>query len=170
MSMSGSDRSKRIDQYAQGPERLRQALNRVPDGMVKWRPAPGAWSVHEIVCHAADSEVNAYARLRYLLAEKEPVVVGYDQDHWARALDYQAQPLEPSLAVVEAVRHSTATLLRRLEGDAWTKKGRHTEKPGDYTVEQWLRIYADHLEGHARQIDRNVDAWLNAGGRPSADA
>jgi hypothetical protein len=168
MTMSGSDRSRRIDQYAQGPERLRQALNRVPDGIVKWRPAPGKWSAHEIVCHAADSEVNAYARLRFLLAEKEPVIVGYDQEVWARALDYHSLPLEHSLAVVEAVRSSTAVLLLRLNGDAWTKKGRHTEKPGDYTVEQWLKIYADHLEGHARQIDRNVEAWQIAGGRPSA--
>lgn len=169
MAMSASDRSRRIDQYAQGSQRLRQALNRVPDGMVKWRPAPGKWSVHEIVCHAADSEVNAYARLRYLLAEKEPVIVGYDQDEWARAFDYHSLPLEPSLAVVESVRGSTATLLRRVTGDAWTKKGRHTERAGDYTVEEWLKIYADHLEGHARQIDRNVEAWQKGGGRPSAD-
>ena len=104
MAMSASDRSRRIDQYAQGPERLRQALNRVPDGMVKWRPAPGKWSVHEIVCHAADSEVNAYARLRYLLAEKDPVIVGYDQEEWARRLDYHAHPLDTALLTVEAVR------------------------------------------------------------------
>lgn len=170
MAMSASDRSRRIQQYAEGPERLRQALNRVPDAMVKWRPAPGKWSVHEIVCHAADSETNAYARLRYLLAEKEPVIVGYDQDEWARAFDYHALPLEPSLTVVEAVRRSTETLLRTLGGDAWSKKGRHTEKTGDYTVEDWLRIYADHLEGHARQIDRNVEAWQSAAGRASAGA
>jgi hypothetical protein len=67
------------------------------------------------------------------------------------------------------VRGSTAVLLQRLTADAWTRKGRHSEK-GEYSVEEWLKIYADHLEGHARQIDRNVDAWQKAGGRPSADA
>ena len=170
MAMSASDRSRRIDQYAQGPERLRQALNRVPDGMVQWRPGPGKWSVHEIVCHAADSEANAYARLRYLLAEKEPVIVGYDQDAWARVFDYHALPLEPSLAVVDAVRSSTTELLRRIVGEAWTKTGRHTEKTEPYNVEHWLKIYADHLEGHARQIDRNVEAWQTGGGRASAGA
>jgi hypothetical protein len=168
MAMSASDRSRRIDQYAQGPDRLRQALNRVPDGIVKWRPGPGKWSVHEIVCHAADSEANAYARLRFLVAEKEPVIVGYDQDEWARAFDYHSLPLEPSLAVLDAVRHSTAVLLRQLPEGAWAKKGRHTEKTEPYTVEQWLKIYADHLEGHSRQIDRNVEAWLSAEGRLSA--
>ncbi len=163
MTLSATERVKRIDQYAQGPERLRQALARVPDAMVKWRPAPGKWSVHEVVCHCADSEVNAYARLRYLLAEREPVIVGYDQDEWARQFDYHALPLEPSLAVVEAVRAATASLLKRLADDAWTKRGRHTES-GEYSVDGWLKIYADHLEGHARQIDRNVEAWNTTGG------
>jgi hypothetical protein len=162
MTLSAAERAKRIDQYAQGPERLRQALARVPDEMVTWRPGPGKWSVHEVVCHCADSEVNAYARLRYLLAEKEPVIVGYDQDQWARTFDYHALPLEPSLAVVDAVRAATASLLKRLTDDAWTKRGRHTES-GEYSVDGWLKIYSDHLEGHARQIDRNVEAWRSSG-------
>jgi hypothetical protein len=167
MSMSTADRAKRIDQYAQGSERLRQALNRVPDGIVKWRPAPGKWSVHEIVCHCADSEVNAYARLRYVLAEKDALVLGYDQDEWAKVFDYHALPMDPALDVVAAVRACTTELLRRLPDDAWARKGRHTES-GEYSVETWLKIYADHVEGHARQIDRNVEAWQVAGGRPSA--
>ena len=37
-------------------------------------------------------------RIRYLLAEPEPLIVGYDQDAWARLFDYHAQPLEASLA------------------------------------------------------------------------
>jgi hypothetical protein len=40
----------------------------------------------------------------------------------------------------------------------WAKAGRHTES-GPYGAEDWLRIYAAHLDGHARQIERNLDAW-----------
>ena len=40
----------------------------------------------------------------------------------------------------------------------WAKEGRHTES-GRYTAEDWLRIYAAHLEGHAQQIERNLEAW-----------
>ena len=38
------------------------------------------------------------------------------------------------------------------------KPGRHTES-GAYTAENWLQIYGDHLEGHARQIEANVAQW-----------
>ena len=158
MSLSAGLRDSQISRYEAGPLRLRGALSLVPDGAVKWRPAPGKWSAHEIVCHCADAEVNAAARVRYLLAEKEPVIVAYDQDEWSRRFDYHALPLDGALATVLGVRAHTTALLKLLPQEAWTKEGRHTEL-GRYTMEDWLRIYADHLETHARQIERNVEAW-----------
>jgi hypothetical protein len=158
MLMSAADRAGRIDRYERGPLRLRGALGLVPDGAVTWRPGPEKWSAHEIVCHCADAEVNGAARLRFLVAEKEPVLAAYDQDHWARVFDYHALPLQPALETILAVRAHTSGLLRVLPGEAWAREGRHTER-GAYSVSDWLRTYADHLENHARQIERNVEAW-----------
>lgn len=158
MAMSRDEREALIEQYARGPERIREALARVPERALAWRPGTGKWSVHEVVVHCADSETNAALRIRTLIAEKEPLIVGYDQDAWARVFDYQAQPLEDSLAATSAARGRTVPLLRRLTDADWRKEGRHTES-GRYTAEDWLRIYAAHLEGHARQIERNVEEW-----------
>jgi len=105
-----------------------------------------------------DERLRAYP---YLLAETDPVIQGYDQEEWARRFDYHGQPLDPALAVVEAVRANTVALLRRLPEAAWVREGRHTES-GRYTAEDWLAIYADHLEGHARQIETNVELWQAA--------
>jgi DinB superfamily len=151
-------RESLIRRYAEGPDRLAAALARVPAPAMQWRPAAGRWTVHEVIVHCADSETNAHMRLRYLLAEPEPLVLGYDQDRWAIDLDYHAHPLEPALATVRAVRANTVPLLERLTETDWGKTGRHTEHPS-YGVRQWLEIYADHLEVHARQIERNVAAW-----------
>ncbi len=158
MPFTPADRAARIKAYTEGAERLRSALSQVPDEAVKWRSGPGKWSCHEIVVHCADSETNAAMRIRYLLAEKDPVIVGYDQDSWAHAFDYHAHPLGPALDTVMAVRANTAALLLRLPEDAWAREGRHTES-GHYTVDDWLRVYSDHLENHAKQIERNLAAW-----------
>jgi len=158
------DRAKRealIRQYADGPARLRGALAKVPPPALKWRPAPSEWSAHEVVCHCADSETNAYARIRFVVAEKSPTIQGYDQETWAVALDYHSLPLEPALAVVETIRASTAALIRGLPDEAWTRVGHHTES-GRYGAEDWLHMYADHLEIHARQIETNVAQWKSA--------
>src|SRR5574337_788854 len=72
--------------------------------------------------------------------------------------DYHSHPLDAALAVVEAVRVNTTALIRRLPDEAWKREGRHTES-GRYTAENWLKIYAAHLEDHSRQIEKNLAAW-----------
>jgi len=156
--MTPDQRARLIHRYADGPALLEQALATVPPAALQWRPAPGKWSAHEVIVHCADSETNAHMRLRYLLAEPEPLIVGYDQDAWARVLDYHAHSLELALATVRAVRANTVPLLGRLSETQWLKTGRHTEH-ASYGVEKWLEIYAEHLEVHARQLQRNVAAW-----------
>lgn len=158
MVMNREEREALIDKYARGPQRVREALARVPAEALQWRPAEGRWSAHEVVVHCADSETNAALRIRYLLAEREPLIVGYDQEQWARQFDYHAQPLEDALVATAAARDRTVPLLRAMSEADWAKEGRHTES-GRYTAQDWLRIYAAHLEGHAEQIERNVEAW-----------
>jgi hypothetical protein len=156
--MTKAERDALIDEYARGPARLRAAFEKVPAEARQWRPDPKEWSAHEVVVHCADSESNAALRIRYLACEPDPLIVGYDQERWATALDYHDHPLDVALATVEAVRAHTVPLLRRLPEETWARVGRHTES-GRYGAEDWLRIYADHLEGHARQIEQNVAAW-----------
>jgi hypothetical protein len=162
--MTPAERDRLIQQYADGPARLRAALAKVPEAARTWRPAPGEWSAHEVACHCADSETNSYGRIRFVVAEKDPVIQGYDQEVWARTFDYHALPLEPALATVDAVRAHTVSLVRTLPESAWKRTGRHTES-GAYSAEDWLRIYADHLENHARQIENNLAAWQAAQSR-----
>jgi hypothetical protein len=149
-----------IRRYEEGPALLRKALDTVPPEALQWRPAPGKWSVHEVIIHCADSETNAHMRIRYLLGEVDAVIMGYDQDAWARTLDYHALSIEPAMATVVAVRANTVPLLRNLPESAWKKTGRHSEH-ASYGVEKWMELYAEHLEVHARQIARNVAAWKN---------
>jgi hypothetical protein len=161
MPLTDSERRRLIDKYAEGPGRLRSAIESVPEEARKWRPAEGKWSGHEIVCHCADAETVAAMRIRFLLCEVDPLIYAYDQANWARDLDYHAAPLGPSLETVRAVRAHTAEMLRRLPEEAWSKRGRHSEA-GPYGAEDWLRIYAEHVHNHAGQIERNLAAWKAA--------
>jgi len=156
--METSERQRLIDQYERGPADLEAALQEVPTEALQWRPEPGEWSVHEIIVHCADSETSGYTRIRMLAVEPEPLLVGYDQDEWATAFAYHARSIDDSLAVVKAVRHHTATLIRTFPDAWWDHRGRHTES-GVYTSEDWLRTYGVHLSDHADQIRRNVAAW-----------
>jgi hypothetical protein len=158
MPLTATERATMIERYAHGPALLEAALGKVPRDALQWKPGPDRWSAHEIVVHCADSETNAHMRLRYLLAEPEPLIVGYDQDRWAKRFTYHAHPIDAALATVKAVRANTVPLLQRATEQDWSRVGRHTES-GPYGVEDWLAVYAEHLEKHSRQIARNVEAW-----------
>lgn len=157
--MTPAERQAHIDRYANGPALLEAAFARVPVEARQWRPAPGKWSAHEIIVHCADSETNGSMRIRYLVSEREPLVLGYDQDLWASDQDYHTHPLDSAFACIRAVRANTVPLLNRLTEAQWARIGRHSEHTKPYGPLTWLRIYAEHLEVHTRQLERNIGAW-----------
>jgi len=160
MALSSAERAALIDRYERGPALLKAALAKIPTDALQWRPAPGRWSAHEVIVHCADAETNGHSRIRYIFAETTPVIQGYDQTRWAGALDYHQLPLEPALATVEAVRANTLPLLRRATDADWARTASHTEY-GQFGAEQWLNLYAEHLEKHSRQLEGNLAAWRN---------
>jgi len=166
MRYTAEERGALIKRYEEGPTGLRDAFAKVPREAWKWRPGEGQWSVYEVLCHCADAETVAAARIRYLVSEEKPVIQAFDQDRWARTLDYHESRVELALAAVDVMRAHTAGFLRRLPEEAWASEGTHSEL-GRYTAEDWLRIYAEHLEGHVRQIERTLEAWRAEQTRPS---
>ncbi|MGC4106528.1 MAG: DinB family protein [Thermomicrobiales bacterium] len=156
--MDANERAEAIARYRHGPAALRAAYAASPAETRQWRPAPDAWSIHEIIVHCADSEANAYTRIRMLMAEENPTIVGYDQDAWAGRFDYHARPVETAFSVIESVHAHTAELLPTFSEDDWTRTGTHSER-GSYSAEDWLRDYSEHLFVHVDQIEANVASW-----------
>jgi DinB superfamily len=150
-----------VRRYAEGPRALREAWDRVPEGARQWRPGAGKWSAHEVVVHCADAAVVWHSRVRYLLAEKQPFIMGWDQDLWADTLAYHSHPIDLAFAAIDAAHANSLPILRRIGPDALARKGRHSEI-GEVTVEWYLRRTVDHLHVHAKQIDRNVAAFSDA--------
>jgi hypothetical protein len=146
------ERAELLERYGTGAAAVDDALAGVTEAELDRRPPSGEWTAREITHHLADSEATAYIRLRRLIAEDDPVIAGYDEPEWARRLHYD-RPIEPSLAVLRAVRSASLGLLQRLTPDEWQRTGTHSEA-GPYSVDDWLSIYANHSHEHADQIRR----------------
>lgn len=151
-STTQSTRQAMIERYTQGYAAIATALKDITPAELDAREAPAEWSPREIVHHLADSEMTSAIRLRLLVAEDKPTIVGYDQERFARHLHYD-RPIEPSLAAFRAARESTAAILERMSEDDWSRQGTHSES-GAYSVMDWLALYAAHAHDHADQIRR----------------
>jgi hypothetical protein len=112
---------------------------------------PGKWSVRFILLHLADSETVLFERIRRVLSEPSQVVWYYDQDAWAKALDYQQVPLELSRDVYRSVREAIMYYADRF----YETKG-HVEfvhsVSGLRTLKDEFDKVASHNEHHLEQI------------------
>src|SRR6201996_3829808 len=85
------------------PARLEKPIKGVSPETLNRSPAPGKWSVRDILCHLADCEVVFAFRLRQALAEDHHVIQPFDQDTWAKTYaGFTAQPALDTFAAVRA--------------------------------------------------------------------
>ncbi len=151
--MDPEARATRVATYVAGPEVIRASLDGITEEGLDTRPADGGWTPREVVHHTADSEMTSGIRLRRLIAEDDPLIVGYDGDEFARRLHYSDRPIGPALDAIAGARATTAQILAGLTEAEWGRTGTHSES-GPYGVERWLEIYAEHCHEHAEQIRR----------------
>lgn len=153
MTMDVTERAELIARYADGAAEVDRALREIgPDGLDR-RPGDGSWTPREVVHHLADSEMRSAIRLRRLIAEDDPEILGYDEAGYARTFRYADRPIEPALDALRAARATTLQVLEQIGDEDWRRRGRHTES-GEYGVEAWLRTYAAHAHEHADQMRR----------------
>jgi len=157
--MDNKERQEKIELYGNGYEMFAAALEEMPKEMWQFKPEPKEWSVHQIIVHLADSETNSAMRARLLIAQPGLTLMGYDQDVWADNLDYHGQSTDDALALLKYSRSTTYDLIKDLPDEVWEHTVKHPEYEGDYTFEQWLKIYSNHIPVHIQQMRDNLEAW-----------
>jgi hypothetical protein len=158
--MTPDERGHRIESYGAAHELLVAAVGRFPREMWQFRPAPGAWTIHEIIVHIADSEANSYVRCRRLIAEPGSEVLGYDELTWARELRYHAQDPDEALELFRWLRRQSFTLIRHLPVQTWKHEVNHSAN-GPMTMDDWLEIYERHVPDHIEQMAGVYAGWLS---------
>jgi hypothetical protein len=155
--MTGDERAALLERYRDGAGVFIATVAQLSDAELDVRSIEGEWTVREICHHLADSEMTSAIRLRRLIAEDNPAIVGYDEMRFSQVLHYDDRPIPPSLEAAAAARASTLQILERLTEAEWGRQGTHSER-GAYGVEAWLEDYANHPWDHADQARRVLEA------------
>jgi hypothetical protein len=134
------------------PKKLAALLKGKKKPQLTRRPAPGKWSVAEIVAHLADAEIAISWRLRQILSTDGVALQAYDQDSWAAAFNYVRRDPKDSLAQYAALRNANVELLKSVPRKLWGNHGMHAER-GRETVTHMVRLAAGHDLNHLQQIE-----------------
>ena len=158
--MNTQERNISIESYGQAYNLLTEGMAKYPTDMWQWKPAPDKWSIHEVLIHIADSEANSYIRCRRLIAEPTSGVYGYDENQWAKILDYHTLPIATYLELFRLLRLTSYELLKTVPEQVWQSATVEHSESGTMTIEQWLKTYEEHIPIHIRQMQRIYEAWL----------
>ena len=131
-------------------ERLTQGVRR---RRLMRRPAPGKWSVAEILAHLAETELVGGYRMRMILSANGTPIQAFDQNKWAEAGKYARRDPRQSLALFRGLRAANLALLRLLRPAQWQNYGMHAER-GKESIAHIVGLYAGHDLNHLMQIER----------------
>ena len=146
-----------IDNYLAGPRTLRQAVAGLNREQVLARPIAGKWSTLEVVCHLADFDPILADRMKRIIAEDSPQLLGANENKFAAALAYHDRDLEEELTIIERTRSQLARILRTLPAEALQRVGVHNER-GPISLERFLIITTNHIPHHVKFIEEKKRA------------
>jgi DinB superfamily len=135
--------------------RLRALTAPLTSAQVISSPAPGKWSITEIVSHLADCEIVFSFRLRQTLAavpdQPHPIIQPFDQDLWAQR--YSSYQLEPALALFSATRNWNLLFLATITAEERHLPTTHPER-GTMTLWTIVETMGGHDINHLQQLER----------------
>jgi uncharacterized damage-inducible protein DinB len=149
--MPQSSHAELIDAYLASLPRLRRAVADLSPEQLRARPVPGQWSPLEVVCHLVDSEQAWCHRMKRVIVEDKPLLIGYDESRFTAGLAYHQNELAEALDLLETMRRQLARTLRGVPDSAWSRTGIHSEF-GLMTLEDMLRAEVEHVPHHLNHI------------------
>jgi 1,2-phenylacetyl-CoA epoxidase catalytic subunit len=160
--MLKEERQKKIKSYGQAYDMLTEALKRFPKESWHYRPAPDRWTIHEIINHITDSEANSYVRCRRFIAEPGEHLMAYDENQWAKILNYPSLSTDLALELFRWLRQASYELIQTIAEKVWKHEAYHPEI-GTMTLNDWLEIYERHVRDHIAQMEENYQHWNEHG-------
>lgn len=150
-----------LERFRVGAEKAAAVTAGASSAEADFMPPAGGWSIRTLVCHLSDSELVGAHRFRLVIAEEEPTLTAFDQDAWSARLNYGARKLSDALDSFRVLRALNFELLRGLPLETFARTGQHAER-GRVSLRELLRIYTEHAEGHARQIQSVREKYREA--------
>jgi hypothetical protein len=150
-----------LERFRKGADVLESAVRDVTAEEWDYVPASGRWTIRQVVAHVTDGEIVGADRFRRVIAEENPTLVNYDEQAWAERLDYARRHPLQDLELFRRTRALSASLLASLPEPVFARAGTHSTR-GPMSLQDLLVDYANHPEGHARQIEKNREAFRKA--------
>ncbi len=141
--------STAIDRFAAGATTPAAWVRGLSHAELTSFPVPGTWSIQQLVHHVLDSDLIAAHRMKRIIAEDNPLLIGYDETAFARNLGYERMDITAACECFRLNRELMVQILRGLPEAAFSRTGVHNQS-GKVKLLDLVQLYVEHLDNHAK--------------------
>ena len=122
---------------------LADIVARHPAEVLRGQAIQGKWTPNEIIGHLTDIEWVCGYRLRSILCEDEPTILGFRQDAWVASLRHNEGEPSELVEIFRTLRAVNLSVWRRMSPEDLQRSGQHNER-GAESVAVMLQLLAGH--------------------------
>jgi hypothetical protein len=146
-------RAKLIDRLEASAEEFRQAC--LAGGDPFKTTGEDNWNTHQLAVHARDVDKVVYGmRIHRTAEEDNPVFQDFDAGQWMSAHYDVDEPLASILDELSASVKETASMLRELSPEAWSRESSHEIYGGGFTLQTWVERGLAHIQEHLETVKK----------------
>ncbi len=128
------------------PDEMRTLLQSITDEQANTRPAPGEWSIKEVIGHINDTErIFAYRALRIARNDSTPLP-GFEQNDYVTATNFNARSLSDLLDEFTFQRRANVLCFKLLNAEETARRGVASDAP--ISSRALLFVMAGHVMHH----------------------
>jgi hypothetical protein len=146
-----------LEILAQTASTLGDIVGRHSATLLRSRPFEGKWTPNEVIGHLTDSDWVYGYRLRLILCEDAPAILGITQDLWVGVLRHNEREPSELVEIFRTLRQFNLAVWRRTPPEELRRIGEHNER-GPESLSMMLRLLAGHDLSHLAQITRFIEA------------
>ena len=151
-----------IEVLGQTASTLADIVARHPAEVLRGRAIQGKWTPNEIIGHLTDSEWVYGYRLRLILCEDEPTILGIRQDDWVASQRHNERQPSELVEIFRTLRLLNLSVWSRMSPEDLQRSGQHNER-GAESLAVMLQLLAGHDLSHLQQIGRAIQAFESRG-------
>jgi uncharacterized damage-inducible protein DinB len=142
-----------LDIFEHGGQKLRRAVAGMAREDLVSTPIPNTWSIQQIVIHLMDDELIWVDRVKRMIAEDNPRIMGFDESKYAANLHYDLWSIDDAITIFELNRVNFAHVLRAMPLQVMDRTGMHNER-GQIRVGDIIPKMNVHLDHHLKFLHK----------------
>ncbi len=156
MARSSLDIEQVLILLAETQTRISAATRGMTAAQLQRAPAPGEWSVNEVLAHVRACADVRGEPIRTILAEEHPTFRAVNPRTWIKQTDYPGLEFRRSFRAFAKQRAGLLALLRSLPRKGWSRGATVTGAgaPLERTVLFYAQWVALHERPHVKQVEQ----------------